>query len=66
MDPSSPSPQKKGLGPLAWVGIGCGSIVVLGIIAFTIFGFVFGPKLKKFALVLNLTTVLLPFTITPT
>ncbi|MES2572627.1 MAG: hypothetical protein V4710_21570 [Verrucomicrobiota bacterium] len=45
--PPLPS-QKKGLGPLAWIGIGCGGIVVVGIIALVIASFVFGPKLKKF------------------
>lgn len=43
------TPQKKGLGPLAWVGIGCGGIVVLGIIGFVIFGMMFGGKIKQFA-----------------
>ncbi len=48
MDSSSPAPQKKGLGPLAWVGIGCGSLIVLGIIAFAVFAMVVGPRAKKF------------------
>lgn len=42
-------PQKKGLGPLAWIGIGCGSIVVLGIIGVVIFSVMFGGKIKEFA-----------------
>ena len=42
-------PQKKGLGTLAWVGIGCGGLVVLGLIAFAVFAIVFGPKMKKLA-----------------
>ena len=33
MDTPPPAAQKKGLGPLAWIGIGCGGIIVLGIIA---------------------------------
>ncbi|MEA3208721.1 MAG: hypothetical protein QOE70_1778 [Chthoniobacter sp.] len=45
----TPTPQKKGLGPLAWIGIGCGGIIVLAIIAFVVFGVLFGGKLKKFA-----------------
>ena len=45
----NPTPQKKGLGPLAWVGIGCGGIVVLAIIGFVIFGMMFGGKIKQFA-----------------
>jgi hypothetical protein len=44
-----PPLQKKGLGPLAWVGIGCGGIVVLVIIAFVVFGVLFGGKIKQFA-----------------
>ena len=48
MDISTPPPQKKGLGPLAWVGIGCGSLVVLGLIAFAVIAMVVGPKAKKF------------------
>ncbi|MBV8202785.1 MAG: hypothetical protein JOZ15_19380 [Acidobacteria bacterium] len=28
----APQPQKKGLGPLAWIGIGCGVIVIIGFI----------------------------------
>jgi hypothetical protein len=35
--PSGPAPQeKKGLPPLAWVGIGCGTVLVLGIVIFAI------------------------------
>ncbi len=30
--------QKKGLSPLAWIGIGCGGIVLVGLIAFVIVG----------------------------
>ena len=49
METSSPTPTKKGLGPLAWVGIGCGGIIVLGIIAFVIIGVMAGGKIKQFA-----------------
>ena len=45
----NPTPQKKGLGPLAWIGIGCGGIVVLAIIGFVVFGMMFGGKIKQFA-----------------
>jgi len=44
-----PSPQKKGLSGLAWLGIGCGGVVVLAIIVVIIAGVIFGPKLKQFA-----------------
>jgi hypothetical protein len=44
-----PAIPKKGLGPLAWIGIGCGSIIVLCIIGFVVAGALLGPKLKQFA-----------------
>jgi hypothetical protein len=48
MDPNLPE-KKKGLGLLAWLGIGCGGIIVLciiGVVAFTAF---FGKDLKQWA-----------------
>lgn len=42
-------PQKKGLGALGWLGIGCGGIVVLGIIGVVLFFVFFGGKMKDFA-----------------
>jgi len=42
----TPPPQKKGLGVLAWLGIGCGSLVVLGIIGIVIATVFFGGKVK--------------------
>jgi len=36
--PPLSAPKKKGLSPLAWIGIGCGGIVLLGLIAFVIVG----------------------------
>ena len=45
MEPSTP--QKKGLGPLAWLGIGCGGLIVLAIIGLIVGGFALGPKLKQ-------------------
>jgi len=30
--PGAPQPPKKGMGPLAWIGIGCGVIIIIGII----------------------------------
>ena len=44
-----PPLQKQGLGALAWVGIGCGSLIVLIVIGFAIFGMMFGGKIKQFA-----------------
>ena len=49
MDAPNLPTQKKGLGALAWVGIGCGSLLVLGIIAFAVFAIVIAPKVKKLA-----------------
>lgn len=49
MENSSPTPEKKGLGPLAWLGIGCGGLVVIGMIGLVIFGSILGPKFKQFA-----------------
>jgi hypothetical protein len=45
----TPPPQKKGLGPLAWLGIGCGSLIVIIIIVLVIFGVWIAPKAKQFA-----------------
>ena len=45
----TPPPPKKGLGPLAWLGIGCGALIVIIIVVLVVFGMVAGPKLKKFA-----------------
>ena len=49
MDTSTNSPQKQGLGTLAWVGIGCGSLVLIGIIVIAGAAMFFGPKAKKLA-----------------
>jgi hypothetical protein len=47
METSPPPLQKKGLGPLAWIGIGCGGIVVLAIIGIAVFGWLYGGKIKQ-------------------
>src|SRR4051794_29052426 len=43
-----PPQQKKGLGALGWIGIGCGGIIVLGIIAVAAIFMFFGKDLKEF------------------
>lgn len=48
MDTPPPN-QKQGLGPLAWIGIGCGSIVALAIVGFLVVTLMFGDKIKQFA-----------------
>lgn len=50
--PAGATPKKKGLSPLAWVGIGCGGLLLLAIIAFVIAGAIglswLGGKAKEF------------------
>jgi len=41
--------QKKGLSGLAWLGIGCGGVVVIAIIGVVASFFLFGSQLKEFA-----------------
>lgn len=43
-----PAPPKKGLSPLAWVGIGCGVLIVLCLIAFSVLGWWGARKLKEY------------------
>jgi hypothetical protein len=46
---NSPSPdQKKGLGVFAWIGIGCGNLVALVVVAFIAVTVIFGGKVKDF------------------
>lgn len=45
----TPPPQKKGLGPLAWLGIGCGALIVIVLIIVVVAGVWLGPKAKQFA-----------------
>jgi hypothetical protein len=42
-------PQKKGLGPLAWLGIGCGGIIILCVIAVVIGVGALGGNIKEWA-----------------
>jgi hypothetical protein len=44
-----PGSPKKGLGTGAKIGIGCGVVVLLGIIAFVIASVMLGGKIKEFA-----------------
>jgi hypothetical protein len=50
MDNSPPLPpaQKKGLSGLAWLGIGCGGLILLAIVGFIAAVFVFGGKVRDF------------------
>jgi hypothetical protein len=49
MDTSSSLPPKRGLGPVAWIGIGCGGIIALIVIGIAIFTMMYGGKIKQFA-----------------
>ncbi len=42
--PGAPQPPKKGLGPLAWIGIGCGVIVVVGFVVMAAGAYLFKTK----------------------
>jgi hypothetical protein len=42
--PGAPPPPKKGMSPLAWIGIGCGVVVVIGLIVMTAFFYLFKTK----------------------
>ena len=46
MDTSPVPSQKKGVGVLGWLGIGCGGLIVLGLIGAAVFYFMYG---KQFA-----------------
>ncbi|HEV7508540.1 MAG TPA: hypothetical protein VGS07_26905 [Thermoanaerobaculia bacterium] len=46
--PGSPQASKKGLSPLAWVGIGCAAIIVLCLIALVGFSFFVKSKVDDF------------------
>jgi hypothetical protein len=45
----NPPPQKKGLGPLAWLGIGCGGLIVIILVVVVAAGVWLGPKAKQLA-----------------
>ncbi|HEV2847066.1 MAG TPA: hypothetical protein VG477_19575 [Thermoanaerobaculia bacterium] len=47
--PGSPQQPKKGLGPLAWVGIGCGVLLVIGMVMVAAGGWFAKKQLDKFA-----------------
>jgi hypothetical protein len=42
--PGAPPPPKKGMSPLAWIGIGCGVIIVIGLIVMTAGAYLFKTK----------------------
>lgn len=43
------APRKKELGPLAWLGIGCGGVVAIAVIGVVLVSVLFGGKIKEFA-----------------
>jgi hypothetical protein len=42
--PGAPQPPKKGMGPLAWIGIGCGVIILIGIIVMAAGAYLFKTR----------------------
>lgn len=42
----APPPQKKGLSPLAWVGIGCGGLLVIALLVFVVGGMLVAKKAR--------------------
>ena len=42
--PGAPPPPKKGIGPLGWIGIGCGVIVIIGFIVMAAGAYLFKTK----------------------
>jgi hypothetical protein len=42
--PGAPVPAKKGMGPLGWIAIGCGAIVLIGILVFGAGAYMFKKK----------------------
>ncbi|MEE4272253.1 MAG: hypothetical protein V2I67_11290 [Thermoanaerobaculales bacterium] len=49
MSNKTPQPQKKGLHPLAWVGIGCGVILVIVVVVMMVGGFFLARAVKDVA-----------------
>lgn len=45
---SPPPAPRKGMGPLAWVGIGCGALVLIGVVAMFFIGYMAKRQLDKF------------------
>lgn len=45
--PTGPTAPKKGLSPLAWVGIGCGALLLIGFLVFAVGGFFAARKIKQ-------------------
>ena len=42
--PGAPPPPKKGIGPLGWIAIGCGGIIVIGLIVVAVGAYLFKTK----------------------
>ncbi|HVR10471.1 MAG TPA: hypothetical protein VMW75_20665 [Thermoanaerobaculia bacterium] len=42
--PGAPPPPKKGIGPLGWIGIGCGVIVIIGFVIMGVFFYLIKTK----------------------
>lgn len=46
--PYPPPAPKKGMGPLAWIGIGCGALILIGVVVAMVIGFMAKRQLDKF------------------
>jgi hypothetical protein len=44
----APQPAKKGMGPLGWIGLGCGVVIIIGVIALGAVGYFAKKKLDQF------------------
>lgn len=49
METPYPPPQKKGIGALGWIGMGCGGIILLVLIGIVVTTMMYGGKFKKYA-----------------
>jgi hypothetical protein len=63
--PGSPQPPKKGLSPLAWVGIGCAVLIVLGLIVLAGVTFFVKSKVDDFKAHPAFTSAKLMVTLNP-
>jgi hypothetical protein len=49
MSNGTPAPERRGLHPLAWVGIGCGALLVIAMVVVTVGGFFLARTVKHVA-----------------
>jgi len=49
MNEGTQAPARKGLPTIAWIGIGCGALIVIMVLVFTVGGFLMARKVKQVA-----------------